>query len=93
MAIDPEIVGTVIGSAIVAIGFGGKYIHTKYSATLKKDNGNGGPRFCAEHRHMVESVTKLCGEVKDGFGDMHDKINATREAVARIEGMLQRSRN
>jgi hypothetical protein len=33
MAIDPEIVGTVIGSAIVVIGFGGKYIHTKYSAT------------------------------------------------------------
>ncbi len=41
MAVDPEIVGTVIGSAIVAIGFGGKYIHTKYSATTKKDNGNG----------------------------------------------------
>jgi len=42
---------------------------------------------------MVESVTKLCGDVKEGFDDMHDKINATREAVARIEGMLQQSRN
>ena len=90
MAVDPEIVGTVIGSAIVAVGFGGKYIHSKYMAS---GNNHGRAPLCAEHHHMVESVTKLCGEVKDGFGDMHDKINATREAVARIEGMLQGKHN
>ena len=82
-------VGTVSG---VALGVAGTYW---YKRLMSGANGNGdGKRpFCTEHHHMVDTVTMLCGEVKDGFGDMHDKINATREAVARIEGMLQGKHN
>lgn len=88
MAIDPEIVGTMVGSAIVVIGFSGKYIYSR----LLRPYGSNGDRspFCQEHHHMVESVSSLMKEVKEGYGDLHEKVNATREAVARIEGMLQR---
>jgi hypothetical protein len=82
-------VGTVSG---VALGVAGTYWYKRLMSG-NGSNGSGKTPFCTEHHHMVESVTKLCGEVKDGFGDMHDKINATREAVARIEGMLQSKHN
>lgn len=84
MAVDPEIVGTMIGSAIVVIGFGGKYLH----ARLLRPNGANGDRspFCREHHHLTESMTGLVREINE----VHEKVNATREAVARIEGMLQR---
>lgn len=100
MAISPEVTGgagAVIGGILVYVG---KYFWARLTA-----NGNGNsidearPRLpvvqpqCPDHPHLSAKVDELCTRVDTGFNALHEKVNATRESVARVEGMLSKSKS
>lgn len=85
------ITGVDVGTGLAMLSISGPIIVAMIKFMPTRENGNGSAKtdhlqiFCPEHHQLVN-------EVKEGFEQLHQKVNRTDQNVAFIRGFLEKER-